>query len=82
MLMKKILLFIFLSVVVTASAQRIGVWKDHLPYKNAIALCEHGQQLLVATESALFIANKSDNKLQRLSKVQGISDVGISVIKW
>ena len=78
MLMKKILLFIFLSVVVTASAQRIGVWKDHLPYKNAIALCEHGQQLLVATENALFIANKSDNNMQRLSKVQGLSDVGIS----
>ena len=78
MLMKKILLFIFLSVVVTASAQRIGVWKDHLPYKNAIALCEHGQQILVATENALFIANKSDNNMQRLSKVQGLSDVGIS----
>ena len=78
MLMKKILLFIFLSFVVTASAQRIGVWKDHLPYKNAIALCEHGQQLLVATENALFIANKSDNNMQRLSKVQGLSDVGIS----
>ena len=80
MLMKKILLFIFLSVVVTASAQRIGVWKDHLPYKNAIALCEHGQQLLVATENALFIANKSDNNMQRLSKVQGLSDVGISAL--
>ena len=78
--MKKILLFIFLSVVVTASAQRIGVWKDHLPYKNAIALCEHGQQLLVATENALFIANKSDNNMQRLSKVQGLSDVGISAL--
>ena len=56
MLMKKILLFIFLSVVVTASAQRIGVWKDHLPYKNAIALCEHGQQLLVALRKTLFLS--------------------------
>ena len=78
MVMKKILLFVFLSVVVDASAQRIGVWKDHLPFKNTIALCEHDEQLLVATESALFFANKSDNKIQRLSKVQGLSDVGIS----
>ena len=76
--MKKNLMFVLMGVVVTASAQRIGVWKDHLPYKNAIALCEFNQQLLVATENALFVANKSDNRLQRLSKVQGLSDVGIS----
>ena len=76
--MKKILSFIFLYSVTAASAQSIGAWKDHLPYKNAIALCGHNQQLLVATESAIFIANKSDNKLERLSKVQGLSDVGVS----
>ena len=80
MAMKKILCFILLYGVMAASAQSIGAWKDHLPYKNAIALCGYNQQLLVATESALFIANKSDNKLQRLSKVQGLSDVGISSI--
>jgi len=77
-LMKKILSFILLCGAMDALAQNIGAWKDHLPYKNAIALCGHNQQLLVATESALFIANKNDNKLQRLSKVQGLSDVGIS----
>lgn len=80
MVMKKILLLIFFSFVLTASAQRIGVWKDHLPYKNAIALCEHNHQLFVATQNALFIANKSDNQLQRLSKVQGLSDIGVSCL--
>ena len=78
MLMKKILLFVFLCIVMTASGQMIGTWKDYLPYKNAIALCEQNRQLLVATENALFVANKKDNKLERLSKVQGLSDVGIS----
>ena len=76
--MKKILSFIFLCGVMAVSAQSIGAFKDHLPYKNAIALCGYNQQLMVATENALFIANKSDNKAQRLSKVQGLSDVGVS----
>lgn len=78
MAMKKILSFIFLCGVMAVSAQSIGAFKDHLPYKNAIALCGYNQQLMVATENALFIANKSDNKAQRLSKVQGLSDVGVS----
>ena len=78
MLMKKILIFILLSGVMSVSAQSVGAWKDHLPYKNAIALCGYNGQLLVATEGSLFFANKSDNKLERLSKVQGLSDVGVS----
>ena len=76
--MKKILIFILLSGVMSVSAQSVGAWKDHLPYKNAIALCGYNGQLLVATEGSLFFANKSDNKLERLSKVQGLSDVGVS----
>ena len=78
--MKKIVCFVFLCVHVIASAQNLGAWKDHLPYKKAIALCENSGKLLVATESGLFVANKKSNKLQRLSKVQGISDVGISAL--
>ena len=79
-LMKKNLIYIFLCAIMSAHGQGVGVWKDHLPYKSAISLCGYGQQILVATESAVFTANKSDNRLHRLSKVQGISDVGISCI--
>ena len=46
----------------------IGTWKDHLPYKNAIALCDQNRQLLVATENALFVANKKDNKLAKIKQ--------------
>ena len=80
--MKKILIFILLSGVMSVSAQSVGAWKDHLPYKNAIALCGYNGQLLVATEGSLFFANKSDNKLERLSKVQGLSDVGVSSLDF
>ena len=77
-MMKKNLFLVFLCAFITVSGQNIGVWKDHLPYKNAIAICEHRQKLLVASESAIFIANKDDNRQQRFSKVQGLSDVDIS----
>ena len=76
--MKKFVCFILFSSFLSANAQSIGYWKDYLPYSNAIALCGYNKDLLIATENALFLANKKENNLQRLSKVEGLSDIGIS----
>lgn len=76
--MKRFLCFVCLFGLTTAFAQNIGYWKDHLPYNNAIAICGYKKDLFVATEQAVFIANKANNGLQKLSKVHGLSDVGVS----
>jgi hypothetical protein len=60
----------------------IGEWRDHLPYKRTIAVAEAGQRIYCATEYSLFYFDKSDNSIGRFSKVNGLSDIGISAMAW
>ena len=63
-------------------ATEIGQWKDYLPYKNAISVVETEDKIYVACQSSVFVYNINSNLIQRLSKVNGLSDVGISVMSY
>ena len=66
-----------------ANAQiAIGEWRDHLPYKRTIAVAEAGQRIYCATQYSLFYFDKDDNSIGRYSKVNGLSDIGISAMAW
>jgi streptogramin lyase len=60
----------------------IGEWRDHLPYKRTIAVAEAGQRIYCATEYSLFYYDKNDNSIGRFSKVNGLSDIGISAMAY
>jgi len=68
--------------LVSAQEFGIGQWRDHLPYKNCIAVEDAGNRVYAATSHAIFYYNKADNSVQRLSKVNGLSDIGISQIAF
>jgi hypothetical protein len=55
----------------------IGSWRDHLSYYKTkkIALVE--DRLLISAGSAMFYYDRDDNSLERFSKVNGLTDVGI-----
>lgn len=76
--------FILLSFFSTSIAQEIpiGAWQDHLSYSDAISVTEGNSVFYCATNSALFIYDKSDQSIERLSLVNSLSDVGISRIKF
>jgi len=81
---KNILFFIsFLSVQVIIS-QNVGVgqWKDYLSYKSGISVAEGGGKVYCATKSGIFSFNKADNSIDRLSKVNGLSDVEATVLNY
>lgn len=83
--MKKIiLLFTFILLLQLVNAQTIGVgqWEDCLPYKNGIAVAEGGGKVYCATQGGIFSLNKSDNALERMSKVSGLSDVEATVLGY
>jgi len=82
--MKKFTLIIFVSLfAINASSQiAIGQWRDHLPYKKGMAVTEGGGYVYCATEDAVFTLNKADNTFEKLSKVSGLSDVGVSDVKY
>lgn len=59
----------------------IGQWKDYLPYNNAISLVKSENNIYVAGENSIFVFDVNSNYIQRLSKINGLSDVGVSAME-
>lgn len=60
----------------------IGEWRDHLPYNRAISVVDAGEKVYCATAFSLFYFDQADQSINRMSKVNGLSDIGISAIAW
>jgi len=58
----------------------VGQWRDQLPYNKIISIAETSTRIYAATPNGLLYVSKDDNSLSRLTKVEGLSDVGISTI--
>jgi hypothetical protein len=59
----------------------LGGWRAHLPWNNGVGVADAGDKIYCAAENGLFSYNKSDNSLEVLSKVNGLSDKGLAFIK-
>jgi ligand-binding sensor domain-containing protein len=86
--MFRVLLFILSFNAINCVAQTIvkdipiGTWRDHLPYNDAVSVSAGGDIIYAATSSAIFTYDKSDGTIERLNLVNGLSDIGISKIKY
>lgn len=58
----------------------IGNWREHLPYQQAISLVAAGDKIFCATPYSVFSIDPRDNNIERLSKMNGLSEVGVSSI--
>jgi len=73
-------LFSLLNTVAKAQDVAIGQWRDQLSYKQGVCVTEGGGKVYCASTSGLFAFNKSDNSCERLSKINGFSDIGVTAI--
>lgn len=60
----------------------VGQWRDHLPYTETIDVCEGGERIYCATPFAVFSYDKLDNSVERYTKVNKLSDTGISGVAY
>ena len=60
----------------------LGTWRTHFSYQNAKLLAIAKEQAYVASQNGLFVYNFSEETLTILSKLDGLSDVGISAISY
>ncbi|HOX77221.1 MAG TPA: hypothetical protein PLW31_04210 [Bacteroidales bacterium] len=76
-----ILAFLIIASYCSA-AQEVGIgqWRDHLPYDYATRVEEFHSAVYCATPYSMFYFDRDDNRVQRLSKVNGLSDLGVSDI--
>ncbi len=80
--MKNLILYVFLLVCLSSNSQNveIGGWRDYLPYNDAIGVAKMDGKIYVATENSLFYLDVEEETLNRVSTVNGLSDVGISTM--
>ncbi len=81
----KLLSTLFLALInslVFAQGVGVGQWRDHLPYNSAKTLTEAGDRIYCASEEGLFYYSKSETTVDKLSKINGLSDIGFSTINY
>ncbi len=79
--MKK-LLFLFFPFYIQAQEVTIGSWKDYLSYNSASYIAESEKKIFCVASGGLFFINKSDETINRLSKVTGLSDEGVKQVAY
>jgi hypothetical protein len=77
------LVLVFASYGLQAQvSNNLGVWVDHLPYSNSVDIEEIDGVAYVATEQGLYFLDLRDRAINRISKVNGLSDVGLSCLAY
>lgn len=80
---EKLLLFIFFLLTVAIHAQvPVGEWTNYQSYHSASKLADVGELIYCAGNGGLFTFNKTDNSIQKLSSINGLSDVGIQALAY
>lgn len=78
-----ILLLSFFSMFQLAQAQvAVGQWREHLPYGETIDVADGGAKVYCATPFAVFSFDKTDNSIERISKVNLLSGSDVTAIEF
>ncbi len=59
-----------------------GTWRTHYSFNTTISVTQSDQDVYVASKAGLFILSKSDNSMSSITKLNGLSETGISVIHF
>ena len=70
------------TFAIAQSGVSIGNWRTHLPYQKVIAVEPVGSKIYAATEYELFYYDTQDNSINILNKINGLSDIGISTMRY
>lgn len=81
--MLKYILLLFLPVSLFGQNDlALGQWKSYLPYRKAVDVTQSTDRIFYATEWSVLAIDKEDFAAEFLSKVNKLSNVGISSIKY
>lgn len=60
----------------------IGEWTDYQSYAHASKVVNAGDKIYCVTEGGLFVFDKTDNSIRKMSGINGLSDTGIQQIAY
>jgi hypothetical protein len=75
-------LFIFFPFLLIAQTQGgLGSWRVHLPYWQNKTIAVIGNTVYAGSTSSMFFYDEKNGDLERISKVTGLSDVEIKLLR-
>ena len=60
----------------------IGQWREHLSYKSAIDVTAGNGKIFCATPYSFFSVDLAENSVERMSRINGLSETGVSGISY
>ena len=81
-------LFFLLSLIISwisiplQSQIGMGQWRTHLPYQYASLVETADDRVFCSTTGGLFYYGLEDNVVEKISKIDGLSDNGVSAMRW
>ncbi|MEP0986058.1 hypothetical protein [Ekhidna sp.] len=75
-------LSLLIGCVIYAQDIAIGTWRTHFSYKNAKELVVTSDKIFCASTNGLFSRSLASGETRKLSKIDGLSDVGISTMAY
>ena len=81
--MKLFIYILFLLCSILSYGQsKVGDWEIYLDYSQANSIDIFEETVYVGTSTQLFIYNKDDKSISKFSKLNGLSDINISSVKF
>ena len=60
----------------------VGTWRTHFSYNNVKLIEQTRDKVFAASENGLFSIDLEDGATRKLSKIDGLSDVGVSTMRY
>ncbi|TWI91413.1 type IX secretion system anionic LPS delivery protein PorZ [Chitinophaga japonensis] len=81
-MIRSLLLLLLSLQAIIAHAQQVplGRWREHLPYRQALAVVSGSNRVYCATAYNMFSVTVEDHDITRYSKLNGLHDANISAI--
>ena len=83
-MIKKSLFLIFTTLISSLcfSQVKVGQWKDYLSYNSCNTVAKAGNIVFASNGTGLIEYNISDNSITPLNKIYGLSDIGITLLRY
>ena len=75
-------IYIFFICLTCLSQSRVGDWEIYLNYSSVNSISCVEEVVYAGTETQFFRYNNADNSISAFSKLNGLSDINISAIKY
>ncbi len=83
--LKRLLLFIGLALPIFGFCQNnipVGSWRTHYSFNTTISISQSSQNVYAASASGLYIINKNDKSVTSVTKLNGLTETGITHIDY